>query len=76
MNSIALRHEMDAASLPVNLLDPFSEPLWFLEQGRNQYYRCDRDGNDSIEDSKQDKVNQNLGFDGQFEPLYTKEGFE
>ena len=73
---MALRHEMKAALLPVDLLDPIFEPLWFLVQDHNQYYRCNRDGDDSIEDGKQDKVNQNLGFDGQFEPLYTKEGFE
>ena len=76
MNLMALRHEMKAALLPVDLLDPIFEPLWFLVQDHNQYYRCNRDGDDSIEDGKQDKVNQNLGFDGQFEPLYTKEGFE
>ena len=69
-------YEMDSASIPVDLLDPIFEPIRFLKQNRNQYDRGNRDGNDSIEDGKRYKVNQNLCFDGQFEPLYTKEGFE
>ena len=73
---MAIGHEMEAASLPVDLLDPILEPLWFLVQDRNQYYRCDRDGDDSIDDGKQDKVYKNLYFDGQFKPLYANNGFE
>ena len=64
MNVTAAGHDVEAASLPVNLLDPIFEPSWFLVQGRNQYYRCDRDGDDRIDDGKQYEVNQNLRFDG------------
>ena len=53
---------MVAVSLPVDFVDPIFEPFWFLKQDHNLDHRCDRDGDDSIEDGKHDKVNQNLRF--------------
>lgn len=47
-------------SLPVDLVDPILEPRWFLEQDHHQDHRCDRDGDDHVEDGKYGKVNQDL----------------